>query len=153
MRVRERDRSDWGIAALRVLMGVLWLANLTWKLPPDFGRHDPRGLMYSFHQAEHYAIGAPLRRFMADVVIPHFTLFGWQVFVVEAVAGVLLLLGWHTRIGAIVGLLQAIAITVLTERAPNQWFWGFVLFVAVSLVLVLVPSNRHMSLDRRQGRA
>ncbi len=153
MRVRERDRSDWGIAALRVLMGVLWLSNLTWKLPPDFGRHDPRGLMYSFHQAEHYAIGAPLRRFMADVVIPHFTLFGWQVFLVEAVAGVLLLLGWHTRVGAVVGLLQAIAITVLTGRAPNQWLWGFVLFIAVSLVLVLVPSNRHMSLDRYQGRA
>ena len=153
MRVRERDRSDWGIAALRVLMGVLWLANLTWKLPPDFGRHDPRGLMYSFHQAEQYAIGAPLRRFMSDVVIPHFTLFGWQVFLVEAVAGVLLLLGWHTRVGAVIGLLQAIAITVLTARAPNQWFWGFVLFIAVSLVLVLVPSNRHMSLDRHQGRA
>jgi thiosulfate dehydrogenase [quinone] large subunit len=134
-------------------MGVLWLANLAWKLPPDFGRHDPRGLMYSFHQAELYAVGAPLRRFMSDVVIPHFTIFGWQVFLVEAVAGVLLLLGWHTRVGAVVGLLQAIAITVLTARAPNQWFWGFVLFIAVSLVLVLVPSNRHMSLDRRQRRA
>ena len=55
---------------------------------------------------------------MGDVVIPHFTLFGWQVFLVEAIAGVLLLLGWHTRIGAVIGLLQAIAITVLTVRAP-----------------------------------
>jgi thiosulfate dehydrogenase (quinone) large subunit len=132
---------------------VLWLANLSWKLPPDFGRNDPRGLMYSFHQAERYAVSAPLQRFMAHVVIPHFTVFGWQVFLVEAVAGVLLLLGWHTRIGAVVGLFQAIAITVLTARAPHQWFWGFVLFVAVSLLLAIVPANRHLSLDRRQGRA
>ena len=153
MRVREADRSDWGFAGLRVLMGVLWLANLSWKLPPDFGRHDPRGLLYSFHQAEQYAVGEPLRRFMGHVVIPHFTLFGWQVFLVEAVAGVLLLLGWHTRIGAVIGLFQAIAITVLTARAPNQWFWGFVLFIAVSLLIAIVPSNRHLSLDRRQGRA
>jgi uncharacterized membrane protein YphA (DoxX/SURF4 family) len=151
--VREPDRSDWGFAGLRILMGVLWLANLSWKLPPDFGRHDPRGLMYSFHQAEQYALGEPLRHFMAHVVIPHFTIFGWQVFLVEAVAGVLLLLGWHTRIGAVVGLVQAIAITVLTVRAPNQWVWGFVLFVAVSLLLAIVPANRHLSLDRRQGRA
>jgi uncharacterized membrane protein YphA (DoxX/SURF4 family) len=151
--VREADRSDWGFAGLRVLMGVLWLANLSWKLPPDFGRNDPRGLMYSFHQAEHYAVGEPLRRFVAHVVIPHFTIFGWQVFLVETVAGVLLLLGWHTRIGAVVGLVQAVAITVLTERAPNQWFWGFALFVAVSLLLTVVPANRHLSLDRRQGRA
>jgi thiosulfate dehydrogenase (quinone) large subunit len=151
--VRETDRSDWGFAGLRILMGVLWLANLSWKLPPDFGRNDPRGLMYSFHQAERYAVGGPLQRFMAHVVIPHFTIFGWQVFLVEAVAGVLLLLGWHTRIGAVVGLFQAIAITVLTARAPHQWFWGFVLFVAVSLLLAVVPANRHLSLDRRQGRA
>ncbi len=151
--MRERDRSELTFAALRVLMGVLWLANLAWKLPPDFGRDQPRGLMYSFRQAEHHAIGEPLRRFMAHVVIPHFTIFGWQVFVVEAVAGVLLLLGWHTRIGAVVGLLQAIAITVLTVRAPNQWSWGFVLFIAVSLVLVVAPANARWSLDRRQGRA
>ena len=149
--MREPDRSDWGFAGLRILMGVLWLANLSWKLPPDFGRNDPRGLMYSFHQAERYAVGEPLPRFMAHVVIPHFTIFGWQVFLVEAVAGVLLLLGWHTRIGAVAGLFQAI--TVLTARAPHQWFWGFALFVAVSLLLVVVPANRHLSLDRRQGRA
>ncbi len=151
--MRERDRIAWVFVSLRVFMGVLWLSNLSWKLPPDFGRNDPRGLMYSFRQAEHYALSEPLRRFMANVVIPHFTFFGWQVFLVELVAGVLLLLGWHTRVGAVIGLLQAIAITVLTVRAPNQWFWGFALFVAVSLVLVVVPCNMRLSVDRWQGRA
>ncbi len=151
--MRERDRIAWVFVSLRVFMGVLWLSNLSWKLPPDFGRNDPRGLMYSFRQAEHYALSEPLRRFMAHVVIPHFTLFGWQVFLVELVAGVLLLLGWHTRVGAVIGLLQAIAITVLTVRAPNQWFWGFALFIAVSLVLVVVPCNMRFSVDRWQGRA
>jgi thiosulfate dehydrogenase (quinone) large subunit len=151
--MRERDRIAWVFVSLRVFMGVLWLSNLSWKLPPDFGRNDPRGLMYSFRQAEQYALSEPLRRLMAHVVIPHFTLFGWQVFLVELVAGVLLLLGWHTRVGAVIGLLQAIAITVLTVRAPNQWFWGFALFVAVSLVLVVVPCNMRFSVDRWQGRA
>jgi thiosulfate dehydrogenase [quinone] large subunit len=151
--MRERDRIAWVFVSLRVFMGVLWLSNLSWKLPPHFGRNDPRGLMYSFRQAEQYALSEPLRRLMAHVVIPHFTFFGWQVFLVELVAGVLLLLGWHTRVGAVIGLLQAIAITVLTVRAPNQWFWGFALFVAVSLVLVVVPCNMRFSVDRWQGRA
>jgi uncharacterized membrane protein YphA (DoxX/SURF4 family) len=109
--------------------------------------------MYSFRQAEAHAVSEPLRRLMADTVIPHFTLFGWIVFLVELVAGVLLLLGWHTRAGAVVGLAQSIAITVLTIRAPNEWAWGYALFVAVSLMLALVPSNTRLSLDRRQGRA
>jgi uncharacterized membrane protein YphA (DoxX/SURF4 family) len=150
--VHRRDRSELAVTGLRVLMGVLWIDNLTWKLPPDFGRHDPRGLLYSFHQAERHAIGEPLRRFVAHVVIPHFTLFGWEVFAVEAVAGVLLLLGWHTRLGAAIGLVQAIAITLLTVRAPNEWGWGYGLFVAVSLVLVLAPGNARWSLDSRMGR-
>ncbi|MDX6549651.1 MAG: thiosulfate dehydrogenase (quinone) large subunit [Gaiellales bacterium] len=151
--MRDLNRLAWGFVVLRVFMGVLWLVNLSWKLPPDFGRNEPRGLLYSFRQAEQYAVGEPLRRFVSDVVIPHFSIFGWQVFLVEAVAGTLLLLGWHTRIGAVIGLLQSIAITALTMRAPNQWFWGFALFVAVSLLLVIVPANLRLSLDRRQGRA
>ena len=151
--MREFNRLAWGFVALRLLMGALWLSNLSWKLPPDFGRDQPRGLMYSFQQAEHHALVEPLRRFVAHVVIPHFSVFGWQVFLVEAIAGILLLLGWHTRIGAAIGLVQAIAITVLTVQAPNQWAWGFALFVAVSLLLVVVPANLRFSLDRRQGRA
>ena len=151
--MRDLNRLAWGFVVLRVFMGVLWLVNLSWKLPPDFGRNEPRGLLYSFRQAEQYAVAEPLRRLVADVVIPHFSIFGWQVFLVEAVAGTLLLLGWHTRIGAVIGLLQSIAITALTVRAPNQWSWGFALFVGVSLLLVLVPANLRLSLDRRQGRA
>jgi uncharacterized membrane protein YphA (DoxX/SURF4 family) len=151
--MHERDRIAWVLVALRIFMGVLWLANLSWKLPPDFGRNQPRGLMYSFHQGERYAVGEPLRRLMAHVVIPHFTIFGWEVFLVELIAGVLLLVGWHTRLGAVIGLLQAIAITALTVRAPNQWSWGFALFIAVSLALVVVPANMRLSIDRWQGRA
>src|SRR5436305_9041290 len=76
---RECRRMAWVLSGLRMFMGVLWLANLSWKLPPDFGRDQPRGLVYSFHQAEHHAIVDPLRQLMRQVVIPHFTVFGWQV--------------------------------------------------------------------------
>jgi uncharacterized membrane protein YphA (DoxX/SURF4 family) len=140
------------LAVLRIFMGVLWLANLLWKLPPDFGRDQPRGLLYSFEQAERYAVAEPLRDFTHDVVIPHFTLFGYQVFAVELTAGTLLLLGWHTRIGAAAGTAQSIAITLLVVRAPNEWFWGYAMFIAVNLALLVAPSNLRLSLDSRQGR-
>jgi hypothetical protein len=71
------------MAALRVFVGLVWLANLSWKLPPSFGRHDARGLLYSFRVAEHWAVIQPLRHLVRDVVIPHFTLFGWLVVTVE----------------------------------------------------------------------
>ena len=99
-------------------------------------------------------MGEPLRRFMAHVVIPHFTLFGWQVFLVEAVAGVLLLLGWHTRIG---GVDRARA-GDRDHRADRAGAEPVVLGIRAlhrrqPVLVAVVPSNRHLSLDRRQGRA
>jgi thiosulfate dehydrogenase [quinone] large subunit len=94
----------------------------------------------------------PLRDLVSDVVIPHFTLFGWLVFRVELVAGVLLLLGLWTRIGALVGLVQSIAITLLVVAAPGEWVWTYVMLVASGLVVLVTPSGRRLSLDARRGK-
>ena len=140
------------LAGARILLGVLWLANLTWKLPPDFGRDDPKGLLYNFQLASAHAVVAPLRRLAEDVLIPHFTLFGWMVFVVELAIGLSLLLGLWTRVGALLGVVQSIAITLLVVRAPDEWVWTYVLFVAMSLVVALTPSGERLSLDARLRR-
>lgn len=148
----EAVRTLHVLAGLRVLLGVLWLANLSWKLPPDFGRDDAEGLLYNFRLAEEHAVIGPLRSLAGDVLIPHFTVFGWLVFLAELTAGVLLVLGLWTRVGAALGLLQSIAITLLVVRAPDEWVWTYVLFVALSLAVLLTPSGRVLSLDARRGR-
>lgn len=150
---RAFDRAVLALAGLRIFVGVLWLANLSWKLPPDFGRDDPRGLLYSFRQAERHALVGPLRDFVEDVVIPHFTLFGSLVFAVELVAGVLLFLGLFTRLGALIGTGQSLAITALVVRAPNEWFWGYAMLVLLNLLPLVGPSSARLSLDHRRGRA
>lgn len=146
----EAARTLYGLAGLRILLGVLWLANLSWKLPPDFGKHDPEGLLYNFERAEQYAVIGPLRDFTREVVIPHFTLFGWLVFLAELAAGLLLLLGLWTRVGALIGLVQSITITLLVVRAPNEWVWTYVMFVAIGLVVLVTPSGSRLSLDARR---
>jgi uncharacterized membrane protein YphA (DoxX/SURF4 family) len=140
------------LAGLRILVGVIWLANLSWKLPPDFGKADPEGLLYSFRLGEQYAIVGFLRDFMGSVAIPHFTLFGWLVFLVELAAGVLLLLGLETRVGAILGTSQAIAITLLVVRAPDEWFWGYLMFIALNAVPLVAPADERLSVDRWRAR-
>jgi len=146
----EAARALYSLAGLRILLGVLWLANLSWKLPPDFGKHDPEGLLYNFERAEQYAVIGPLRDFTREVVIPHFALFGWLVFLAELTAGVLLLLGLWTRVGALIGLIQSITITLLVVRAPNEWVWTYVMFVAIGLVVLVTPSGSRLSLDARR---
>ena len=147
------ERTVLALAGLRIFMGILWLANLSWKLPPDFGRDDPRGLLYSFRQAEQYALVGPLRDFVHDVVIPHFTLFGSLVFSVELIAGVLLFFGLFTRVGAVVGTGQSLAITALVVRAPNEWAWGYAMFILLNLLPLVAPSNARLSLDHWLRRA
>ena len=150
---RADERTLLVLAGARILLGVLWLANLTWKLPPDFGRDDPEGLLYNFELASAHAVVAPLRTLAEDVLIPHFTLFGWIVFLAELAVGLSLLLGLWTRIGALLGVVQSIAITLLVVRAPDEWVWTYVLLVAMSLVVALTPSGERLSLDARLRRA
>jgi hypothetical protein len=40
----DTERTELALAVLRIFIGSLWLANLSWKLPPHFGRNEPRGL-------------------------------------------------------------------------------------------------------------
>jgi uncharacterized membrane protein YphA (DoxX/SURF4 family) len=146
----EAGRMALALAVLRILVGVIWLANLLWKLPPNFGRDDPEGLLYSFHLGEDYAVIGPLRDLMHDLVIPHFTFFGWVVFLIELTAGVLLTLGVATRVGAAIGTVQALTITLLVARAPDEWVWTYVMFVALNALPLFVTSDARLSLTRRR---
>jgi uncharacterized membrane protein YphA (DoxX/SURF4 family) len=145
------ERMQLALAGLRIFVGVIWLANLSWKLPPDFGRNDPRGLLYSFHQAERWAIVEPMRHLMRSTVIPHFTFFGWQVFLVELTAGVLLTTGFLTRLGAVIGTVQSLTITALVGRSPTEWFWGYAMFVVLNALPLVAPSDARLSIDHRRG--
>ena len=151
--VRDAGRTALALAGLRIFVGIVWIANLSWKLPPDFGRHDARGLLYSFKLARRWAVVGPLRHFVGSVVIPHFTLFGWLVFGIELVAGVLLLLGLMTRLGALLGTAEAIVILLLVGRAPTEWSWGYAMFVLLNALPLLVPSGARLSVDHALGRA
>ena len=141
------------LAGLRVFVGIVWIANLTWKLPPDFGRHDARGLLYSFELAQHWALIGPLRHLVGSVVIPHFTLFGWLVFGIELIAGVLLLLGLMTRLGALLGTAESVAIILLVGRAPSEWFWGYAMFVVLNLLPLVVSADARLSIAHARQRA
>ena len=102
--------------------------------------------------AHAHAFTSPLRRLAGDVLIPHTTAFGWIIFLLGLLTGLSLLLGLLTRIGATLGLLQAIAITLLVANAPGEWLYGYLMFILLSALLLLLPVSRRMSLDDALGR-
>ncbi len=152
---RRRARYGATFAAARIAVGSYWLYEQHWKLPPDFGLHDPRGLMFAFDQSIRYPTVDLYRAFLQDVVVPHFQLFGWLLLLMEVAIGTSLVLGAWTRAGALLGVLQAVNLLLAQARTP-EGPWIYVAILVANLVVLFTPSNRRFSVDawrvqRRSG--
>ena len=141
------SRYDLAFAVARIALGSYWLYEQHWKLPPDFGLHDPRGLMFAFQQSIRYPTFDLYRSFLQDLVVPHFHLFGWLLALAEVAIGVSLVLGVLTRAGALLSVLQAVNLLIAQGRTP-EGPWIYLAILAVSLFVLLTPSNRRLSVDR-----
>ena len=148
--VHDAAASTWRLRALaigRIALGAYWLWEQHWKLPPEFGIHDARGLMFSFQSSiDHPTIGL-YRTFLQELVVPHFFVVGWLVFLTETLIGLSLTFGLFTRAGGVLGTLQSINLLV-AQGATEEGPWLYLGLIAANLAATLTPSNRELSLDR-----
>src|SRR6266542_4322729 len=140
-------RRDVLLAVGRIALGGYWLWEQHWKLPPDFGLHQPRGLMFAFQQGIQYPTLGIYKTFLQDVVVPNFYLFGWLVFIGEVTIGTSLTLGLLTKAGALLGTVQAVNLLVAQGSTP-EGPWIYLAILAANIVVLLTPSNRQLSVDR-----
>src|SRR5262249_35359020 len=120
------------IAAVRVGAALLWIQNLGWKNPPTFGRGPhPAGLYGVTSDAVTHPVFPPYSWVVQHVVLPNFAVFGWFVLAVESALGAFLLIGLATRLWALVGVGQTVAISLSVLRVPGEWHWSYLLMVLV----------------------
>jgi hypothetical protein len=139
--------SGIALAGLRILAGLIWLANVIWKLPPDFGEKRRDGLYFWTHLAVDHPVLPPYSWLVEHFVLPNFTAFGWMVFVVESLLAVLLLTGTAVRLAALIGVGQSLAIGLSVAEAPNEWPWAYAMMIGIHLVLLLTPSAQYAAVD------
>ncbi|NED99278.1 TQO small subunit DoxD [Phytoactinopolyspora halotolerans] len=140
--------NGWLLGACRVGVALLWIDNVSWKQPPDFGEGDPPRTLYRWTlQAVEHEVLAPYAWFVENVVVPNFALFGWLVLIVEASLGAFLLVGLATRAWAVVGMGQSIVISLSTLNAPHEWYWAYLLMFLVHLMLFATAAGRYGGLD------
>lgn len=146
---------DAGLLVLRVTLGLLWFYNVAWKRAPDFGREDGNGLYKYTEYGASYPVLDAYGWLVEHVVLPAIVPFGYLVLAAETTAAVLLLTGAWVRVGALVGLLQSVAIALSVMYAPEEWPWSYWLMIAGHVALLLGATARRGSLDaaRAQGRA
>jgi hypothetical protein len=144
---RSARLSGIALAALRILAGLMWLANVIWKLPPDFGEKGRTGLYFWTRLAVDHPVFPPYSWLVEHLVLPNFTAFGWLVFVVETLLAVLLLTGTAVRLAALIGIGQSLAIGLSVAEAPNEWPWAYAMMIAIHLVLLFAPSAQYAAVD------
>lgn len=144
---------DAALAGLRILVGLLWLYNVAWKLPPDFGESSGSGVYgYSLDAVEH-PVFPPYSWVVEQVVLPNFTAFGWMVLVVETLLAVLLLTGTLVRVAALVGVGQSLAIGLSVAQTPGEWPWAYWMMIGIHVVLLFTASGRVAAVDSVRAEA
>jgi len=134
-------------AALRILVGLMWLYNVSWKRPPDFGRDSGGGLFRFTSYAVSHPVFPPYSWLVEHLVLPNFVVFGWLVLVVETALAVLLLTGAWVRTAAAIGVAQSVAIALSVAVAPHEWPWSYWLMIGAHGLLLFSSAGRVLAVD------
>ena len=138
----------WPLGLARIVYGLLWWQQSKWKVPSDdFGRKSGGGLWYWVHQEIQFPTVNAYRDFLVNVMIPHWTFFGWMTLVTETFIGATLILGLFTRFGALVALGMAANITIGILSVPHEWGWTYTMLIMLAAIFLLTGAGRTIGLD------
>ena len=134
----------WPLALFRIAYGVLFLDMAFQKAP-----WINYGWLEGFIEKE---IANPTfgwyAAFLQHVVLPHFTLFGLQTFLVEFALGVALLFGILTRFAGIAGFLWQVNIALGAFNVPGEWYWIWPLQSLPLFCFAFAGAGRVFGVDR-----
>jgi uncharacterized membrane protein YphA (DoxX/SURF4 family) len=143
----QREARNIGVWLARLFVGAMWWQQSLWKVPFDFA-----GLLYWMKQ-EVEGAAIPLEaQLVANVAIPHISIFGWIVYLMEALIGVSLILGLFTRLFAFIGLLEAMQLWLGLYNAKGEWPWTYFFLIVIQFLFVLDPPGRALGLDALRRR-
>lgn len=140
-------------AVVRILVGLMWLYNLSWKRPPDFGQDSGKSIYGFTKDAVAHPVFPPFSWIVEHAVLPNFTAFAWVVLSVETALAVLLLTGAFVRLAALIGIAQALAIGLSVAGTPGEWPWSYWLMIGVHVMLLFSVAGSFLAVDAlRSGR-
>jgi len=134
-------------AGLRILLGLLWLYNVSWKRAPDFGQDAGNGLYKFTRYAVTDPVFPPYSWVVENLVLPVFTPFGWMVLAAETTLAVMLLTGAWVRLAAAIGVAQSVAIALSVAFAPHEWPWSYWLMISAHAVVLFSSAGRVLAVD------
>jgi uncharacterized membrane protein YphA (DoxX/SURF4 family) len=146
------------IAVLRIFFGVVFLSNGLAKfvpgiahLPGGFYLIDSQGAMSIIrHNAAHHPV-ALYHDLVFNVFLPNWAVFGPLVGLAETTAGLLLLLGLASSLGALLAAL--LSLHVQFSDATGPWLYEYAVEWVPLLCLAFLGAGRSWGLDGRIARS
>jgi uncharacterized membrane protein YphA (DoxX/SURF4 family) len=146
----QRTATNIYIWLARCAIGGLWFEQTLWKLPPTFTDNPDGvtgGLRYWMTQMGQYAALGVQSAFVNNIVLPHFKVFAYQVWAIETLIAVSLLLGLFTRLGGLLGALMALNLWLGLYNAPNEWPWTYFFLLLLMGFFIVTRAGRALGLD------
>jgi len=85
--------------------------------------------------------------FLNGFALPNFGWFSWVIFAMELFITVTVLFGLLTRLGALVGTLQAANLTIGLLPVPGEWEWTYILLTIANFMLFATAAGRYLGVD------
>ncbi len=142
------------VAVLRIFFGLVFLTNGAAKFVPGIA-HLPGGyfLIDSAgartiiqHNARHHPV-ATYHDLVFNFLVPNWTFFGPLVGLTEIAAGLLLLLGFASALGALLG--AALTLHIQFSDANGPWLYEYAVEWVSLLCLAFMRAGRTWGLDGR----
>lgn len=149
-----------GLTVARIIIGVLWLTQAAWKLPPSFGcppdfaastdfAHRTTGLCDWTGLMGAFSIFPPHQWLMQNFIIPNLSWVGWLIFLGEVFLGVSLIFGLFTRLGGLLGFLMALNLLLGLWEVPHEWYWTYIMLMVLQWVFLVTAAGRVLGVDAR----
>lgn len=139
-----------GVTLVRVILGVWWISQFTWKPPPTFGCPDG-GFCLWLNKEIQYPLIPFYGQILHAVVLPNAYLFGWLAFIVETAVGLSLALGLLTRLGGGVATLWSLNLLIGLVAVPGETSWYYIATILLNFLFFAMGSSDQISLDRALG--
>jgi uncharacterized membrane protein YphA (DoxX/SURF4 family) len=90
----------------------------------------------------------PLQQwFVKNVVLEHYHFFAPQVYGLEVLVALCLIIGLFTRVGALLGMLMAINLWSGLYRSPGEWPWSYFFLIIIQMMFVIQRPGCSLGLD------
>lgn len=129
-------------ATVRALLALLWLSNVSWKVPPSFGEsaNGCGGLCGFVQHGIDHPVFPGSSWFFETIVQPQLGAFGWFTLIGEATLAALFISGRHFRAACALSIAMSFGIMASVANAPGEWYWSYLLMAGLSLAgLALAP--------------